>query len=70
MCAQTSSDSHEQPREVTRTDIERLVKRFQAAVLSENDRCGDQEHAEAMRRAIFDQSELLIGRLLQCLSGK
>jgi len=43
--------------------VTRLFARFQAAVLSVNDRCGDTEHRAEMRRTIFDQSELLMNRI-------
>jgi len=48
-----------------RTHCNRMLKRFQAAVLAINDLCRDEGHRELMRRTIFDQCDLLESRLVQ-----
>lgn len=46
------------------TPYNRLLKRFQAAVLAINDLCPNERHRELMRRTIFDQCDLLESRLV------
>lgn len=46
------------------THCNRMLKRFQAAVLAINDLCRDEGHRELMRRTIFDQCDLLESRLV------
>lgn len=43
--------------------LEQALKRFQAALLEVNDNCRENGQRERMRRAVFDQCELLAHRI-------